>query len=125
MLLLSASLFSGLTSSRTPDPNPTPVASFSWHKAPITSIEWHPTEDAIFAAAGADDQVTMWDLGVEPDDDEMGGVDETQDSEMPPQIMFIHQGQNDVKELHWHPQIPGAIISTAADGFNIFKTISV
>ncbi|KAJ7361504.1 WD40-repeat-containing domain protein [Mycena albidolilacea] len=109
----------------TPDPNPTPVASFSWHKAPITSIEWHPTEDAIFAAAGADDQVTMWDLGVEPDDDEMGGADETQDSEMPPQIMFIHQGQNDVKELHWHPQIPGAIISTAADGFNIFKTISV
>ncbi|KAF7339269.1 Ribosome assembly protein rrb1 [Mycena sanguinolenta] len=55
------------------EPNPTPVASFSWHKAPITSIEWHPTEDAIFAAAGADDQVTMWDLGVELDDDEMGG----------------------------------------------------
>ncbi|KAJ6520057.1 glutamate-rich WD repeat-containing protein [Mycena sanguinolenta] len=109
----------------TQEPNPTPVASFSWHKAPITSIEWHPTEDAIFAASGADDQVTMWDLGVELDDDEMGGVDETQDSEMPPQIMFIHQGQTDVKELHWHPQIPGAIISTASDGFNIFKTISV
>ncbi|KAF7347637.1 Ribosome assembly protein rrb1 [Mycena venus] len=108
----------------TRDPNPAPVASFSWHKAPITSIEWHPTEDAIFAASCADDTVTMWDLGVEPDDDEMGGVDDT-DSEMPPQVMFIHQGQNEVKELHWHPQIPGAIISTASDGFNIFKTISV
>ncbi|KAF8215975.1 WD40-repeat-containing domain protein [Mycena galopus ATCC 62051] len=76
-------------------------------------------------ASGADDQVTIWDLGVEPDDDEMGGADETQDSEMPPQIMFIHQGQADIKELHWHPQIPGAVISTASDGFNIFKTISV
>ncbi|KAJ7751254.1 WD40-repeat-containing domain protein [Mycena maculata] len=106
---------------------PTPVASFDWHKAPITSIEWHPTDDTVFAASGADDQLTMWDLSVEPDDDEMGGVDDTQDSEkeFPPPLLFNHQGQTDVKELHWHPQIPGAIISTASDGFNIFKTISL
>lgn len=114
-----------LTSSRTQDPDPIPVASFAWHKAPITSIEWHPTEDSVFAASGADDQITMWDLGVELDDDEMGGVDEMQDNEVPPQLLFVHQGQTDVKELHWHPQIPGAIISTASDGFNIFKTISL
>ncbi|KAJ7170109.1 WD40-repeat-containing domain protein [Mycena filopes] len=107
------------------DPSPQPVASFDWHKAPITSIEWHPTDDAVFAASGADDQVTLWDLGVELDDDEMGGVDETQTGEVPPQMLFIHQGQTDVKEIHWHPQIPGAIISTASDGFNIFKTISL
>jgi ribosome assembly protein RRB1 len=102
-----------------------PVASFTWHKAPITSIEWHPTEDSVFAASGADDQITMWDLGVELDDDEMGGVDEMQDGEVPPQLLFVHQGQTDIKELHWHPQIPGAIVSTASDGFNIFKTISL
>jgi ribosome assembly protein RRB1 len=109
-------------------PDPTPVASFSWHNAPITSIEWHPTEDSIFAASGADDQVTLWDLGVEPDDDETGAtMDETPEGgrEVPPQLLFVHQGQKDVKEVHWHPQIPGAVISTALDGFNIFKTISV
>ncbi|PPQ67120.1 hypothetical protein CVT25_005721 [Psilocybe cyanescens] len=106
--------------------DPTPVASFSWHKAPITSIEWHPTEESIFAAGGADDQVTLWDLAVEQDDDEAGmGESFTGESEVPPQLLFIHQGQKDVKEVHWHPQIPGSVISTAADGFNIFKTISV
>ncbi|KAF9460123.1 glutamate-rich WD repeat containing [Collybia nuda] len=107
-------------------PNPTPVATFSWHKAPITSVEWHPTEDSIFAASGADDQITMWDLAVEHDDDEtgMGGTLEATQA-VPPQLLFVHQGQRDIKEVHWHPQIPGTVISTALDGFNIFKTISV
>lgn len=109
--------------------DPAPVAAFRWHKAPITSIEWHPTEDSIFAASGADDQVTLWDLAVEQDDEATGGmmddspVDQTQN--VPPQLLFVHQGQRDVKEVHWHPQIPGAVISTALDGFNVFKTISV
>lgn len=106
--------------------DPVPVASFGWHRAPVTSIEWHPIEDSIFAASGADDQVTLWDLAVEQDDDEMtdsaGGLGE---QGVPSQLLFVHQGQKDVKEVHWHPQIPGAVISTALDGFNIFKTISV
>ncbi|TDL28231.1 WD40 repeat-like protein [Rickenella mellea] len=105
---------------------PSPVASFNWHKAPITSIEWHPSEDSIFAASGADDQVTLWDLGVEQDDEEAGMTDGLEsEQEVPSQLLFVHQGQKDVKEVHWHPQIPGAVISTALDGFNVFKTISV
>jgi ribosome assembly protein RRB1 len=51
---------------------PSPVAHFTWHSAPITSIEWHPTEDSVFAASGSDDQVTLWDLSVEQDEDEAG-----------------------------------------------------
>ncbi|KAF8913063.1 glutamate-rich WD repeat containing [Gymnopilus junonius] len=106
--------------------DPSPVASFTWHKAPITSIEWHPTEDSIFAAGGADDQVTLWDLAVEQDADEAGMSESfTGEQDVPPQLLFVHQGQTDVKEVHWHAQIPGAVISTALNGFNIFKTISV
>jgi ribosome assembly protein RRB1 len=114
-------------STRTTAPDPTPVASFTWHRAPITSVEWHPTEDSVFAASGADDQVTLWDLAVEQDDEETGGMDDTPESgqDIPPQLLFVHQGQKDVKEVHWHPQIPGTVISTARDGFNVFKTISV
>ncbi|KAF8579001.1 glutamate-rich WD repeat containing [Ramaria rubella] len=105
---------------------PSPVASFTWHEAPITSIEWHPTEDSVFAASGADDQVTLWDLSVEHDEDESGVNEDSQDGkEVPPQLLFVHQGQKDIKEVHWHPQIPGAVMTTASDGFNFFKTISI
>ncbi|KAF8516693.1 glutamate-rich WD repeat-containing protein [Hysterangium stoloniferum] len=105
---------------------PSPAASFAWHEAPITSIEWHPTEDSIFAASGADEQVTLWDLSVEHDEDE-GGINEDSQGgkDVPPQLLFVHQGQKDIKELHWHPQMPGAVVTTASDGFNFFKTISV
>jgi ribosome assembly protein RRB1 len=107
-------------------PDPTPVASFAWHRGPITSIEWHPTDDSVFAASGADDQTTLWDLSVEQDDEEAGApMQHGAEREVPPQLLFAHQGQHDVKEVHWHPQIPGAVITTALESFNIFKTISV
>lgn len=75
------------------------------HTAPITSVEWHPTDSSSFAASGADNQLTLWDLAMEKDTDASRG-DENKDLEaLPPQLLFIHQGQKDIKELHWHPQV--------------------
>ncbi|KAJ3268305.1 ribosome biosynthesis protein rrb1 [Terramyces sp. JEL0728] len=106
---------------------PETAATFSWHKGPITSIDWHPTESSVLAVSGADEQLTIWDLALERDEEEepmvaigAGG----QQIEVPPQLLFIHQGQQNIKELHWHKQAPGVIISTAYDGFNVFKTFN-
>lgn len=64
-----------------------PAASFTWHKAPITSIEWHPSEGSVLAVSGEDDQISIWDIALEADVEE-GGDD---DFEGPPQLLFIHQ----------------------------------
>ena len=42
-------------------------------------------------------------------------------ADLPPQLYFVHQGQRDIKEVHWHKQLPGVLGSTAGDSFHIFK----
>lgn len=96
------------------------AALFKHHSGPITSVEWHPTDSSVFGASGEDNQVSLWDLGVESSEPLV--IDDT---EVPPQLLFIHQGQEEIKELHWHPHIPGVVATTSLDNFNIFKTISV
>eukprot|EP01135_Chromosphaera_perkinsii_P003242 Nk52_evm17s239 gene=Nk52_evmTU17s239 len=102
-----------------------PAASYKWHTAPITSVEWHPTEDSVLAVAGADNQISLWDLSLENDEEAMKTLADEELSHIPPQLLFVHQGQEDIKELHWHPQQDGVIMSTAGSGYNIFKTVSV
>lgn len=104
-----------------------PVATFKHHNKPITTVEWHPTDSSVLATGGADDQIAIWDLAVEADSDAAPVGEESAEelNNLPPQLLFIHQGQTDIKELHWHQQLPGVIISTAHSGFNVFKTISV
>ncbi|OQR75571.1 glutamate-rich WD repeat-containing protein 1-like [Tropilaelaps mercedesae] len=104
-----------------------PVSQFEHHEAPITSIEWHPTDSTVFAVSSEDDCVTLWDLAIERDvtDGCMKGADGDVCDDLPAQLLFIHQGQQEVKECHWHPQMPGILVSTAHSGFNIFRTISV
>jgi ribosome assembly protein RRB1 len=107
---------------------PSPVAGFNFHKKPITSIEWHPTDDSVVALACADNTATLWDLAVELDDEEYDkeaglGLGEGLEK-VPHQLLFIHH-QEDGKELHWHPQMPGTAMVTGSSGFGVFKTISV
>lgn len=105
----------------------TPLYTSDWHRGAITSIEWSPHDASVLAVAGADDQVTIWDFALEqPSEPEGAAVVEADGGRAVPfNLLFIHQGQKEVKEIHWHPQLSGVLVTTALSGFNIFKTISV
>ncbi|KAI3402978.1 rrb1 [Candida oxycetoniae] len=106
--------------------NVSPVANYNFHKAPVTSISFNPLDESIIAVSSEDNTVTLWDLAVEADDEEISQqrkeLEELHD--IPPQLLFVHW-QKDVKEVRWHQQIPGCLVSTGGDGLNIWKTISV
>lgn len=105
-----------------------PVAVFKHHKGPVTSVEWHHSDATVLASSGADDQIALWDLALEKDTEETTESDSGTDAslkDLPPQLLFIHQGLQDIKELHWHKQIPGLIVSTSQSGIDVFRTISV
>lgn len=107
-------------------PNPSPVANYDFHKSPVTSISFNPLDESIIAVSSEDNTVTLWDLAVEADDEEISQqrkeLKELHD--IPPQLLFVHW-QKDVKDVRWHQQIPGCLVSTGGDGLNIWKTISV
>jgi len=65
-----------------------PVATFKHHNAPVTSVEWHPTDNTVFAASGDDNQITIWDLAVEKDEEDEEKLSSSKD--LPPQLLFIH-----------------------------------
>ena len=68
-------------------------------------------------------QVALWDLALEKDG--QGPEQQEQVEDLPPQLLFIHQGLQDIKEIHWHRQIPGMLVTTSHSGFDVFRTISV
>lgn len=107
-------------------PTPAPVAHYDFHQAPVTSIAFNPLDELVVAVGSEDNTVTLWDLSVEADDEEISqqraALKLLQD--IPPQLLFVHW-QPQVKEVRWHKQIPGVLVLTGTDGLNIWKTISV
>jgi ribosome assembly protein RRB1 len=92
---------------------PQAVASFNFHTEPVTSIEWHPTDDSVVAVAAADNTLTLWDLAVELDDEEARDAGM---ADVPSQLLFVHYMEM-AKELHWQAQMPGTIMATGSNGF--------
>jgi ribosome assembly protein RRB1 len=103
------------------------AAEFNHHKEPITSVEWHPRDASMLAASSEDGSVSIWDLAVERDPEEelREGVVLAGAEQYPPQLLFIHMGQKNTKEVHWHPSSNSVLASTAEDGFNVFKPANI
>mmetsp|Transcript_38592 Transcript_38592/g.44216 ORF Transcript_38592/g.44216 Transcript_38592/m.44216 type:complete len:182 (-) Transcript_38592:28-573(-) len=92
-----------------------PITNIKWHNAPITSIQFQPREECVLAVSSADNKLTIWDFSVEPESGEAANPD------IPPQLMFLHLGQENIKELRFHQQRESVLITTAQDSYNIFK----
>ena len=108
---------------QTPDPStpPKPLARFQSHRTPITSLEWHPTDESMIAVS--DDHGTyIYDLSVEEDDPDQQAKksEEEMDWNIPPQLLFVHSGSEMTKEVRWHPQIPSCVATTSLSGFSVF-----
>jgi ribosome assembly protein RRB1 len=95
-----------------------PISDIRWHKGPITAISWDPYEDSQLAVSSEDNRLSVWDFAVEPDDQTL--FDAT-NQEIPQQLIFLHQGQENIKDLKFHPQFRNFIVSTAENGINVFK----
>lgn len=118
--------------------SPAAAADFAVHRKPITAVEWHPTDSSVLAAASEDGTSSVWDLAVERDAEEelrdgtvLPGADE-----YPPQLLFMHAGQQNVKELHWGGGggggagsglggVGGVILTSAEDGLNVWKAADI
>ena len=94
------------------------ITHVHWHADAITSIEWQPHDEWTLCVGSADNRLSLWDFSVEKDDSEM--VDENLQN-IPDQLLFLHQGQEDLKECKWHPVYNNVLISTASDGYNVFE----
>lgn len=97
-------------------PTEQPITNIRWHQEAITSIQWQPSDEWTLAAASADNRVSVWDFSVENNEQEV-----TEDYNVPEQVIFIHHGQEDIKEIRWHPIYKDVLMTTAHTGFNIFK----
>jgi ribosome assembly protein RRB1 len=42
-------------------------------------------------------------------------------NEIPQQLVFLHQGQNNLKEVKFHPYFKDMLVSTSENGINLFK----
>ena len=104
-----------------PSEPPQPLARFTAHRNPITSLEWHPTDESMIAVS--DEAGTyIYDLSIEEDEPNEGndGLCNGEGGEIPPQLLFVHCGSECVKEVHWHPQVTSMVMTTALTGFSIF-----
>jgi hypothetical protein len=62
----------------------------------------------MLATTSADGSAAVWDLALERDPEEeaaaAAAMSTAAPDDLPPQLLFVHGGQGDLKEAHWHPQ---------------------
>lgn len=97
-------------------PEELPITHIKWHADAITSLSWQPSDEWSLVATSADNRVSIWDFSVENNEQEV-----KDEYGVPEQVIFLHHGQEDVKDARWHPIYKDVVLTTALSGFNVFK----
>lgn len=106
-----------------------PIQDLVWHRKRISSVEFSLHNESVLAVTSDDGQCTLWDLSLERDPSEeqemVGELFGRPDLEgIPDPLMFQHQGLVAPKEVHWHSQIPGMLVTTDYNGLHLFKPMN-
>ncbi|KAF8671589.1 hypothetical protein HU200_049913 [Digitaria exilis] len=120
------------------------ASPFVGHSASVEDLQWSPTEADVFASCSVDGTIAIWDIrkgkkpciSIEAHKDDVNVISwnrlassmiasGSDDGNFSVHDLRSIKGQRDLKELHWHPQIPSLIISTAVDGFNVLMPSNI
>ena len=96
----------------------TPISEIKWHTGPINSIIWDPFDESQLAVCSEDNRLSVWDFSVEPDEKKLF---DNYNHEIPQQLVFLHQGQINLKDVKFHPVFKNMLISSAENGLNLFR----
>ena len=95
-----------------------PITEIKWHTGPINSIMWDPYDESQLAVCSEDNRLSVWDFSVEPDEKKLF---DNYNNEIPQQLVFLHQGQINLKDVKFHPVFKNMLISSAENGLNLFR----
>lgn len=95
------------------------IAKIEYHKGPITALSWDPISPCQLSATSEDNRLTIWDLSVEADEKKYKDINNN--DYIPDQLVFLHQGQENLKDVKFHPYYKEMLISTAENGLNMFR----
>ena len=95
-----------------------PITEIKWHTGPINSIMWDPFDERQLAVCSEDNRLSVWDFSVEPDEKKLF---DNYNHEIPQQLVFLHQGQINLKDVKFHPVFKNMLISSAENGLNLFR----
>ena len=98
--------------------NEPPITEIKWHTGPINSIMWDPFDESQLAVCSEDNRLSVWDFSVEPDEKKLF---DNYNNEIPQQLVFLHQGQINLKDVKFHPVFKNMLISSAENGLNLFR----
>lgn len=97
-----------------------PISNILYHKGPITAIDWDPQEKSTqIVVSSEDNRVSIWDFSVEADSNKVKDANDNKD--IPDNLVFLHQGQKNVKDVKFHPYYRDFVLSSAENGINVFK----